>query len=226
MSVNPIYSQQTPGGGKGANNVHKSERYFRHGLTYVATTYGPVIYGKQPCFLLRETENPQGTVMFCFFNEMHLILAKPAAPQLVAMGTFVNPDTTRIVAKRIILTGHPFKVHKKTATIRYMFFNPGKFHVLSACRRHRCSSALLGIDDVRYFKPIQLHTKYGRTGHIRESLGTHGYFKAHFDAPINQMDTVCMHLYKRIYPKWANLWTSSTVELKASVNATSDVMEE
>jgi len=47
------------------------------------------------------------------------------APQLVAMGTFMNPDTTRIVAKRVILTGHPFKVHKKTATIRYMFFNPG-----------------------------------------------------------------------------------------------------
>ena len=47
------------------------------------------------------------------------------APQLVAMGTFLNPDTTRIVAKRVVLTGHPFKVHKKTATVRYMFFNSG-----------------------------------------------------------------------------------------------------
>jgi len=52
-----------------------------------------------------------------------------SAPHLVAMGTFMNPDTTRIIAKRIILTGHPFKVHKKTATIRYMFFNPGKSFV-------------------------------------------------------------------------------------------------
>ena len=54
------------------------------------------------------------------------------APELVAMGSFMNPDTTRIIAKRIILTGHPFKVHKKTATIRYMFFNPGMsiFHYL------------------------------------------------------------------------------------------------
>lgn len=41
------------------------------------------------------------------------------------MGTFMNPDTTRVIAKRIILTGHPFKVHKKTATVRYMFFNSG-----------------------------------------------------------------------------------------------------
>lgn len=47
------------------------------------------------------------------------------------MGTFMNPDTTRIIAKRVILTGHPFKVHKKTATIRYMFFNPGVFAAMS-----------------------------------------------------------------------------------------------
>lgn len=50
------------------------------------------------------------------------------APHLVAMGSFLNPDTTRIIAKRIILTGHPFKVHKKTATVRYMFFNRGMTH--------------------------------------------------------------------------------------------------
>ncbi|KAF8972993.1 ribosome biogenesis protein tsr1 [Flammula alnicola] len=177
LAVNPIYSQHTRGGGKGANNVHKFERYLRHGVTSIATTYGPVIYGKQPCVLLRETTDSE-------------------APQLVAMGTFMNPDTTRIVAKRIILTGHPFKVHKKTATIRYMFFNP---------------------DDVHYFKPIQLHTKHGRTGHIRESLGTHGYFKAYFDGPINQMDTVCMSLYKRVFPKWAKTWTGAASGKKASI---------
>ena len=124
------------------------------------------------------------------------------APHLVAMGSFLNPDTTRIIAKRIILTGHPFKVHKKTATVRYMFFSRGMICVRSAWRSFYSRSA----DDVHYFKPIQLHTKYGRIGHIRESLGTHGYFKAHFDGPISQMDTVCMNLYKRIYPKWWKLW--------------------
>lgn len=59
-------------------------------------------------------------------NSMHSTSPIITAPQLVATGTFMNPDTTRIIAKRVILTGHPFKVHKKTATIRYMFFNPGK----------------------------------------------------------------------------------------------------
>jgi len=182
LRVCPVYSQHTRGGGKGANNVHKFERFLRHGVTGVATTYGPVIFGNQPCLLLKETSDVQ-------------------APQLVAMGTFMNPDTTRVIAKRVILTGHPFKVHKKTATVRYMFFNS---------------------DDVQYFKPIQLHTKHGRTGHMRESLGTHGYFKAHFDGPINQMDTVCMSLYKRVYPKWSELWKENRSAREESM----DVMEE
>ncbi|TFK66498.1 ribosome biogenesis protein tsr1 [Pluteus cervinus] len=166
LSVNPIYSQHTRGGGKGMNNVHKFEKYLRHATTSVATVYGPVHFGNQPCVLLKETLDPE-------------------APQLVAMGNFLTSDTTRIISKRIILTGHPFKVHKKSATIRYMFFNS---------------------DDIQYFKPIQLHTKYGRSGHIKESLGTHGYFKAYFDGPITQMDTVCMSLYKRVFPKWSQLW--------------------
>lgn len=57
------------------------------------------------------------------FNPLLII----AAPQLVAYGSFLNTDTTRVVSKRIVLSGHPFKVHKKIATIRYMFFNPGMF---------------------------------------------------------------------------------------------------
>jgi pre-rRNA-processing protein TSR1 len=60
LRVNPIYSQHTRGGGKGANNVHKFERFLRHGVTSVATTYGPVSFGKQPCVFLKETSDIQG----------------------------------------------------------------------------------------------------------------------------------------------------------------------
>jgi pre-rRNA-processing protein TSR1 len=60
LRVNPVYSQHTRGGGKGANNVHKFERFLRHGVTSVATTYGPVVFGKQPAVWLRETDDPQG----------------------------------------------------------------------------------------------------------------------------------------------------------------------
>ena len=167
LNIRPVFSQHVQGGAKSTNNVHKFERYFREGATSVGTIYGPITFGKLPVTLLKPSSSPD------------------SPPTLVASGTLLPPSTTRIIAKRVILTGHPFKVHKKTATIRYMFFNP---------------------DDVAYFKPVQLWTKWGRKGNITESLGTHGYYKAHFDGPVTQMDTVCLSLYKRVYPRWSQVW--------------------
>jgi len=146
----------------------------------VATTFGPVCFGKTACLLLRDEGAGQGTSPCFPMNH-----TDETVPSLVAMGSFLSPDPTRIIAKRIILTGHPFKVHKKTATIRYMFFNR---------------------EDIEYFKSVELHTKFGRVGHITEPLGTKGYFKVHFDGPFQQIDTVCMSLYKRQYPKVCHLF--------------------
>lgn len=102
-------------------------------------------------------------------------------PELAAAGSIVSVDPKQLIIKRIILTGYPFRTQKNKAVVRFMFFNP---------------------PDIRWFKPVELSTKKGLRGHIKESLGTHGYMKCRFSAHIKQDDTVCMNLYKRVYPKW------------------------
>src|SRR5579871_5866889 len=72
--------------------------------------------------------------------------------RLIATGSSMAP-TPPIIVKRAILTGHPYRVHKKVVTMRYMFFNR---------------------EDIVFFKPVQLVSKQGRRGWIKEPLGTHG----------------------------------------------------
>ena len=97
--------------------------------------------------------------------------------ELVGQGSFLGVDRERVVAKRIVLTGHPYKIHKRLVTIRYMFFNT---------------------EDVDWFKAIPLYTKRGRSGFVKESLGTHGYFKATFDGTINPQDAVAISMFFRV----------------------------
>ena len=175
----PVYSQHVRNVGGRSNNVYKFERFLPHGIgAAVGSVYAPVTFGgaNVPVVLFRQRSE---TKEFGYDDQG---VSAEQTPHLVGSGTLLDVAPTRIIAKRIILSGHPYKLHKKTATIRFMFFNA---------------------DDVRYFAPVTLRTKYGRTGHIRESLGTHGYYKAHFDGPLTQMDTVLMSLYKRVYPRWS-----------------------
>jgi pre-rRNA-processing protein TSR1 len=110
--------------------------------------------------------------------------AGPPVPRtrrvLVAVGSVAGADPDRIVLKRTILSGFPVKVKRSSAVVQYMFFSP---------------------QDVDYFKPVELYTKGGLAGHITMSVGTHGRMKTRFDRPIAQNDTVCLPLYKRVYPK-------------------------
>ena len=100
---------------------------------------------------------------------------------LAASGTLRDCNPDRIVLKKVVLTGYPVRQHKSKAVVRFMFHNP---------------------DDVRWFRPVELYTKHGRRGRIREPVGTHGTMKCIFDGPVSQQDAICMSLYKRVYPKW------------------------
>lgn len=161
--VNPIFSPA----GNTPNNVHKFLRYLHPGQTAVASFIAPITWGPVPVSFFRSAARPDDPL------------------ELVATGTCLPPSVSRVVAKRVILTGHPYKIHKKLVTIRYMFFNA---------------------DDVNWFKALPLWTRRGRSGFIKESLGTHGYFKATFDAKINPQDAVGVSLYKRVWPRPARAW--------------------
>jgi hypothetical protein len=56
--------------------------------------------------------------------------------------------------------------------------------------------------DAMWFRPAELTTKYGMSGHIVCPVGTHGLFKVNFGRAVQGHDTVCLNLYKRIYPKF------------------------
>jgi len=164
--INPLFSQ----GGNTPNDVHKYCRYLHPGQSAIATFVGPVTWGPVPVLYFKRTAP---TVADSDDS--------PGLPlKLIATGTALPPSTSRVVAKRVVLTGHPYHIHKKIVTVRYMFFNR---------------------EDVDWFKVLPLWTKRGRSGYIKETLGTHGYFKATFDGRINPQDAIGVSLYKRVWPR-------------------------
>lgn len=202
LAINPLFSQA----GNTPNDVHKFDRYVHPGRTAVASFIGPVIWGSVPCLYFKRptTSQPEDEI-----EDLAQSISAPdhANPpnhglQLIATGTSLTPSTNRVIAKRIILTGHPYKIHRKLVTVRYMFFNA---------------------EDVAYFRALQLWTRRGRSGFIKEALGTHGYFKATFDGKINPMDAVAVSLYKRVWPRSAVTWSPG---VDAAQEAAPDLVEE
>lgn len=170
--INPLFSN----GGNTSNDVHKFDRFLHPGRSAIATFVAPLTWGSVPTLFFKRS-----------VVDDEMSDEEPAKLPLTLMGTGTSlaPSSSRVIAKRIILTGHPYKIHKKLVTIRYMFFNR---------------------EDVEWFKALQLWTKRGRSGFIKESLGTHGYFKATFDGKINPQDSVGVSLYKRMWPRNARAW--------------------
>ena len=136
------------------------ERFLRDQPT-VATVFAPITF--PPSAVLAFVEDESG----------------PFGLRPLASGSILSVDPTRLNIKRIVLSGHPFKIVKRHAVVRFMFFNR---------------------EDIEWFMPVEIRTKLGRRGHITEPLGTHGHMKCIFDSPLNQQDTILMNLYKRVFP--------------------------
>uniref|UniRef100_A0A2K6P6E3 Pre-rRNA-processing protein TSR1 homolog n=1 Tax=Rhinopithecus roxellana TaxID=61622 RepID=A0A2K6P6E3_RHIRO len=153
--ASPLFSQHT------AADKHKLQRFLTADMALVVTVYAPITFPPASVLLFKQKS-----------NGMH---------SLIATGHLMSVDPDRMVIKRVVLSGHPFKIFTKMAVVRYMFFNR---------------------EDVLWFKPVELRTKWGRRGHIKEPLGTHGHMKCSFDGKLKSQDTVLMNLYKRVFPKW------------------------
>lgn len=191
LIINPLFSQA----GHTPNDVHKFDRFVHPGRTSVATFLGPVIWGSVPCLFFKRipASEPRDAIedlAQAMRTDDNSNTSPPTDFHFIATGTSLPPSTNRVIAKRIILTGHPYKIHKKLVTVRYMFFNA---------------------EDVMYFRALQLWTKRGRSGFIKEPLGTHGYFKATFDGKINPQDAVGVSLYRRVWPRQAVGWRPDVV---------------
>lgn len=160
----PIYSEEPRQGVRSAAKW-KFKRWAEPGTTLTATVYAPLVLPPSPCIMLRSDSSVPGDM------------------SVTAWGSVlpVNGASSRLIIKRVLLSGHPFKVHRRKAVVRFMFFNPG---------------------DVRWFSPIELHTKRGLRGNIVEPLGTHGYMKCKFSDYLKQNDEVLLPLYRRVFPKW------------------------
>ena len=80
----PVFSQHTNG------DKHKYERFFMEGETVVMTTFAPITFPPAPILVFQE----QSSGDHC----------------LLATGSLLSVDPDRIVFKRTVLSGHPFKV--------------------------------------------------------------------------------------------------------------------
>ncbi|XP_066551514.1 pre-rRNA-processing protein TSR1 homolog [Amia ocellicauda] len=153
--ASPIFSQHTSG------DKHKLERFLKADAPMVVSVYAPITFPTAGVLVFKQREN--------------------GMQDLIATGSLLKADPQRVMVKRTVLSGHPLKILRRTAVVRYMFFNR---------------------EDVLWFKPVELRTKWGRRGHIKEALGTHGHMKCVFDKQLPSQDTVLMTLYKRIFPRW------------------------
>lgn len=114
----PIFSQNNLNSDK-----HKFERFMPvEGAFFACTMFGPVTYAPCPVLVFRDTEESEG--------------GEGKKRELLAHGSMIGADADRIVLKRIILTGYPTRVHKRHATVKYMFYNPEDVKVSCAWFSH------------------------------------------------------------------------------------------
>eukprot|EP00124_Ichthyophonus_hoferi_P001341 Ihof_evm3s67 gene=Ihof_evmTU3s67 len=91
-----VFSQHTRG------DKHKLESFLHQARPTVATVYAPVQFN--PCPVLVFKKDHEGI-------------------RLVATGSVLSVDPDRVVLKKYVLAGFPFKINVRSAVVRFMFYN-------------------------------------------------------------------------------------------------------
>ena len=131
----------------------------------MASVYAPVMYPPQPVLVFKHEPGDSPTHLLP--PSCKLVTCAGGEAVLVGSGSVLGVDPGRVVVKRIVLSGHPFKINKRSAVIRHMFFNRGE----CLCEGVVWWCLLKHAEDILWFKPVELRTKFGRRGHIKETLG-------------------------------------------------------
>ena len=151
--IQPLFSEDTRA------QKHLYIRSLAHNQPAIASFIAPAVMQATPVSYFKESD---GMLYF------------------IGTGTIKTVDPCRMIIKRIILTGYPYRTIGRNARVTLMFFNK---------------------EDIIYFRTVGLWTKNKRRGHIVEPIGLKGHFKATFNEIAQPHDTVCMSLYKRVFPK-------------------------
>ena len=125
------------------------------------------------------TYHPAPILLFSVGTSLDILSNVPQS--LLCYGNAAPPNPDLLILKRIVLQGRIATIFRKSLIVKHMFFND---------------------IDVRWFKPNQLYTKFGKRGKIMKSIGTHGLFRATFNDQVMQHDVIYMDLYKRVFPRF------------------------
>ncbi|EDK99279.1 mCG128602, partial [Mus musculus] len=94
--ASPLFSQHT------AADKHKFQRFLTADAALVVTVFALITFPPASVLLFKQRR-----------NGMH---------SLIATGHLFSVDPDRMVIKRVVLSGHPFKIFTKMAVVQYMFF--------------------------------------------------------------------------------------------------------